>query len=63
MKIWMVPTITPSSTRASAISVLSSGSRNASALKTTSEIALVGPLIKCDDEPNIEATAVTTIAE
>jgi hypothetical protein len=30
---------------------------------TTREIALVGPLIRCDDEPNTEATPVTTIAE
>jgi hypothetical protein len=26
-------------------------------------MALVGPLIKCEDDPKIEATAVTTIAE
>ncbi len=35
----------------------------ARALKTTSEMALVGPLIKCRDEPRIEAMAVTTMAE
>jgi len=37
--------------------------KNAKALKTTSEIALVGPLIRWEEEPKIEATAVTTIAE
>ena len=36
---------------------------NASELNTSSEMALVGPLIRCDDEPKIEAMAVTTIAE
>ncbi len=36
---------------------------NASELNTSSEIALVGPLIRCDDDPKIEAIAVTTIAE
>lgn len=30
---------------------------------TTSEIALVGPLMRCDDDPKIDAAAVTTIAE
>ena len=38
-------------------------SKNASALKTTSEIAFVGPLMRCDEDPKIEAIAVTTIAE
>ena len=32
-------------------------------VNVTSEMALVGPFIRCDDEPKIEATAVTTIAE
>ena len=36
---------------------------NASAVKTSSEMALVGPLIRCDDDPKIDATMVTTIAE
>jgi hypothetical protein len=36
---------------------------NASELNTSSEMALVGPLIRCEDDPNTEATAVTTIAE
>ena len=35
----------------------------ARALKVTREMALVGPFIKWADEPKIEATAVTTIAE
>ncbi len=46
-----------------AASARASGSKKASALKTTSEIALVGPLMRCDDEPKIDATAVTTMAE
>ena len=40
-----------------------SGPTMARALKTTSEMALVGPLIRCDEEPNTEAMAVTTMAE
>jgi len=32
-------------------------------LKTTSDIAFVGPLIRCDDEPKMDSTSVTTIAE
>jgi len=31
--------------------------------ETSSDMALVGPLIRCDDDPKIEATIVTTIAE
>ena len=40
-----------------------SGFTTAKALKTTSEIALVGPLMRCDDEPKTDAMAVTTTAE
>jgi len=40
-----------------------SESMNARPAKTSSDMALVGPLIRCDDEPKIEATIVTTIAE
>lgn len=40
-----------------------SESMKARAVKTNSEIALVGPLIRCEDEPKIDATIVTTIAE
>ena len=43
--------------------MLFSESMNASAVNTSSEMALVGPLIRCDDDPKIEATMVTTIAE
>ncbi len=35
----------------------------ARAVNTSSDMALVGPLIRCEDEPKIEATIVTTIAE
>ena len=59
----MVPTSTPSTNSASNSSVRFSGSMNAKELKTNSEMALVGPLIRCDDDPNIEAMSVTTMAE
>ena len=36
---------------------------NASELNTSNEMALVGPLIRCADEPKIDAMVVTTIAE
>ncbi len=61
--IWNPPTSTPSRNSAWNSSLLFSESMNARALNTSSEIALVGPLIRCDDEPKIEATVVTTIAE
>ncbi|SKW43518.1 Uncharacterised protein [Mycobacteroides abscessus subsp. massiliense] len=63
MRIWMAPTSTPSRNRASNSPVRFSGSRNASELNTSSEMALVGPLIRCDEDPKIDAMAVTTIAE
>ena len=58
-----MPTKTPSRNNASNRTVRFSGSRNASELNTSSDIALVGPLTRCDDEPKTEATKVTTIAE
>lgn len=61
MRIWIVPAMMPSKKRASKAS--RRPAKGASALKITSEMALVGPLIKCDDEPRIEATIVMTIAE
>ncbi len=63
IKICSVPTRTPSKNNASKSTVRFSGSRNANELNTRSDIALVGPLTRCDDEPNTEATKVTTIAE
>ncbi|SHT73959.1 Uncharacterised protein [Mycobacteroides abscessus subsp. abscessus] len=63
MRIWMVPTSTPRRNSASNSPVRFSGSRKASELNTSSEMALVGPLMRCDEEPNIDAMAVTTIAE
>lgn len=48
---------------ASWASTRASGSRKASELKTTSDMALVGPLMRCDEEPKTDAIAVTTIAE
>ncbi len=36
--------------------------RPAATLKTTMEMALVGPLMRCDDEPNTDATAVMMTA-
>ena len=32
-------------------------------MKTSSDMALVGPLIRCEEDPKIDATTVTTIAE
>jgi hypothetical protein len=32
-------------------------------LKTTSDIAFVRPLIRCNDESKMDANSVTTIAE
>lgn len=43
--------------------MLFSESMKASAVNTSNEMALVGPLIRCDDDPKIDATIVTTIAE
>ena len=43
--------------------MLSSGSKKAKTLKTTSETALVAPVIKCDEEPKMAATAVSTMEE
>ena len=62
-RIWIPPAITASRKVASKASSVLVGATNARALKTTSEMALVGPLIRCADEPKIEAMAVTTIAE
>ena len=62
IRIWMTPTITASRKVASTASGLSAP-RKAKALKITREMALVGPLIRCDEEPKIEAIAVTTMAE
>ena len=59
----MTPTIAAKRNVASKASDRVSGPMTAKALKTTSEIALVGPLIRCDDEPKTEAIAVTTTAE
>ena len=36
---------------------------NANELNTNSDMALVGPLTRCDDDWKIDATKVTTIAE
>src|SRR3984957_4049550 len=63
MRIWNTPTRTPSRNSASNKTVRFSGSMNASELNTSSEIALVGPLTRCEDDPNTEATKVTTIDE
>ena len=61
--IWNTPTRTASTNSASKSSLEFSESTKASAVKTSSDMALVGPLIRCDDDPKIEATIVTTIAE
>ena len=59
----MTPTSTLSTNSASNSALRFSGSMNANELNTSSEMALVGPLMRCDDDPKIEAIAVTTIAE
>ena len=58
----IVPTIMASKNKAWPVSHCEPGPMKANALNTTSEIALVGPLIRCEDEPKIEATIVTTMA-
>ena len=63
IKIWKVPTRTPSRNSASNRTVRFSGSMNANELNTSSDMALVGPLTRCDDDWKIDATKVTTIAE
>src|ERR1700729_1315535 len=63
MRIWKVPTRTPSMNSAPNTTVRFSGSRNAKELNTRSDIALVGPLIRCEDDPKTEATKVTTMHE
>ena len=62
-RIWMTPTIAARRKVVSKASESVCGPTMATALKTTSEIAFVGPLIKWDDDPNTEAMAVTTMAE
>ena len=61
-RIWIPPAITAKRNVASTASA-GLAATNASALKVTREIAFVGPLIKWADDPKIEATPVTTIAE
>ena len=61
-RIWIPPAITAKRNVASTASAGLAATK-ASALNVTREMALVGPFIKWADEPKIEATAVTTIAE
>ena len=58
-----MPASTAIRNNASKTAVRLSGSMKARELKTSKEIALVGPLIRCDDDPKIDAMVVTTIAE
>ena len=62
-RIWIPPAITAKRKVASKASCGVARPTKARALKVTSEMALVGPFIRCADDPKIEATAVTTIAE
>ena len=64
IRIWIKPTMMPSRNMAWYISMWEEPVlKKARALKTTSEIAFVGPLIRWEEEPKIEATRVITIAE
>src|SRR5689334_4456986 len=63
MSTWMRPTRTArTKTACRRVSASSLVPRPATALKTTSEMAFVGPLIRWDDEPNSAASTVGTMA-